>query len=234
MPPLAQSPAAARATPGIRRGVVACLAVAGGTALLGVVAGFLWAVAAPRPLLVMTGRGTAAVINAETSAFIAGDGWYCFICLAGGVLSGLLGYLLAVRSYGPVAMIMVLVSALAAALITLWIGEHVGLASYHHLLATLPAGARLRAALSLGARSAIAIWPLAAGLMAGGMELAAVLRDRQAASPGRRWPRNELAQELPGGPVRTAPRGDGGMSTMRTGPAVAPARSVHWAGAFQD
>lgn len=184
MPPLAQSPAAAHATPGIRRGVVACLAVAGGTALLGVVAGFLWAVAAPRPLLVMTGRGTAAVINAETSAFIAGDGWYCFICLAGGLLSGLLGYRLAVRSYGPIAMIMVLVSALAAALITLWIGEHVGLASYHHLLATLPARARLRAALSLGARSAIAIWPLAAGLMAGGMELAAVLRDRQAAGSG--------------------------------------------------
>ena len=78
-------------------------------------------------------------------------------------------------------MLMVLVSALAAALITLWIGEHAGLASYHHLLATLPAGARLREALSLGARSAIAIWPLAAGLMAGGMELAAVLRDRQTA-----------------------------------------------------
>ena len=179
MPPFSPSPAAARATPGIRPGVVACLAVAGGTALLGVVAGFLWAVAAPRPLLVMTGHGTAAVINAETSAFIAGDGWYCFICLAGGLISGLAGYLLAVRRHGPVAMIMVLVSALAAALITLWIGEHAGLASYHHLLATLPAGVRLRAALSLGARSAIAIWPLGAGLMAGGMELAAVLRDRQ-------------------------------------------------------
>jgi hypothetical protein len=190
MPPFAQSPAAVRATPGIRRGVVACLAVAGGTALLGVAAGFLWAVAAPRPLLVMTGRGTAAVIHAETSAFIAGDGWYCFICLAGGVISGLAGYLLAVRRHGPVAMIMVLVSALAAALITLWIGEHVGLASYHHLLATLSAGARLRAALSLGARSAIAIWPLGAGLMAGGMELAAVLRDRQVTAS-----RSVLAQE---------------------------------------
>ena len=80
---------------------MACLAVAGGTALLGVVAGFLWAVAAPRPLLVMTGHGTAAVINAETSAFIAADGWYCFICLAGGLLSGLLGYLLAVRRLRP-------------------------------------------------------------------------------------------------------------------------------------
>jgi hypothetical protein len=184
MPPFPPSPAAGRATPAIRRGVVACLAVAGGTALLGVVAGFFWAAVAPRPLLVLTGHGTAALVNSETSAFFAGDGWYCFICLAGGVISGLAGYLLAVRSYGPVAMVMVLVSALAAALITLWIGEHAGLASYHHLLATLPAGARLREALSLGARSAIAIWPLAAGLMAGGMELAAMLRDRQVAEPG--------------------------------------------------
>jgi hypothetical protein len=181
---------AARAAAGIRRGVVACLAVAGGTVLLGLVAGFLWALVAPRPLLVMTGRGAAAVINTETSAFIAADGWYCFICLAGGVLSGLFGYLLAVRGYGPVAMIMVLVSALAAALITLWIGEHAGLASYHHLLASLPPGARLRAAPSLGARSGIAFWPLGAGLMAGAMELAAVWRDRQGAASG-----SALAQE---------------------------------------
>jgi hypothetical protein len=178
--PLPAAPAAA----GIRRRVVACLAVVAGTVLLGVLAGFLWAVVAPRPLLVMTARGTAAVVNAETSAFIAVDGWYCFICLAGGLVSGLLGYLLAVRRHGPVAMIMVLVSALAAALITLWIGEHVALASYHHLLATLAPGAKLRAAPSLGARSAIAFWPLGAGLMAGGMELAAWLRDRQVPASG--------------------------------------------------
>jgi hypothetical protein len=175
---------AARAAAGLRHGVVACLTVAAGTVLLGLAAGFLWAVVAPRPMLVMTGRGTAAVINAETGAFIAGDGWYCFICLAGGLLSGLVGYLIAVRSYGPVAMIMVLVSALAAALITLWIGEHVGLVSYRHLLASLPAGARLHATLTLGARSAIAFWPLGAGLMAGGMELAAMLRERQVTAPG--------------------------------------------------
>ena len=175
---------AARAAGGIRRGVAACLGVVAGSVLLGVLAGFAWAALAPRPLLVMTGRGTAAVINTETSAFVAADGWYCFICLAGGLLTGLAGYLLAVRRYGPVAMLMVLVGALAAALITFWIGGHIGLATYHHLLATLPPGAKLRAALSLGARSAIAFWPLGAGLIAGGMELAAWVRDRQAASSG--------------------------------------------------
>ena len=96
---------------------MACLAVAGGTVLLGVVAGFLWAAVAPRPLLVMTGRGTAAVINAETSAFIAGDGWYFFL-LPGRVSgsAGWQGICSRVRRHGPVAMIMVLVSALAAAL----------------------------------------------------------------------------------------------------------------------
>jgi len=99
--------------------------VAAGTLVLGVAAGFLWSAVTPRPLLVMTGRGAAQVVNAETNAFIAADGWYCIICLACGVLTGLAGYLIAVRRYGPVAMLAVLASALAAAWITLWTGEHI-------------------------------------------------------------------------------------------------------------
>jgi hypothetical protein len=164
----------------VRGGAAACLAVAAGTVLLGVAAGFIWWALAPRPLLVMTGRGAAQVVNAETSAFVAADGWYCVVCLACGVLTGLFGYLIAVRRHGPAALLIVLASALASAYVVLWVGEHVGLATYHHLLATLPAGAHLHAALMLGARSAIAFWPLGAGLMAGGMELAGVVRDRQA------------------------------------------------------
>ena len=156
-----------------------CLPAVLVTLLLGVAAGFLWAALAPRPYLVMTGPGAAQVTSAESSAFIGGDGWYCLICLAGGIISGLAGYRLAVRGHHPVGMALVLLSGLAAGLIALAIGQHSGQASYHHLLSTLPAGRHLSASLSLGARSAIALWPLAAGIMAGALELSDVLRDRK-------------------------------------------------------
>jgi hypothetical protein len=161
------------------RALVASLTVLVGTALLGVPGGFLWAAVAPRAALVMIGRGVANVVNSETNAFIAADGWYCLVCLLGGVITGLLGHRLAVRRYGPVAMAAVLIGALAAGLITLWIGQQSGLSTFHHLLATLPSGAHFQAQLVLGSRGAIAFWPLAAGLMAGSLELSAALRDRR-------------------------------------------------------
>lgn len=173
-------PAGAVSQPAPRGGTLRrCLAAVLVTLLLGVAAGFLWAALAPRAHLVMTGPGAAQVTSAESSAFIGGDGWYCLICLAGGIVSGLAGYLLAVRGHHPVGMALVLLSGLAAGLIALAIGQHSGQASYHHLLSTLPAGRHLSASLSLGARSAIALWPLAAGIMAGALELNDVLRDRR-------------------------------------------------------
>ncbi len=149
--------------------VAASLAVVGGTALLGVAGGFVWAALAPRAGLVMTGRGAAAVVNPETSAFIAADGVFCLVCLAGGVLSGLAGYVLAVRRWGQLPMDGVLAGAVAAAFLARWVGQQEGLAAFHHLLATLPAGARLRGPVTLGAASALTFWPLAAGLVAGGL-----------------------------------------------------------------
>jgi hypothetical protein len=165
-----------------RAALVPSLAVVAGTALLGVAGGYLWAAVAPRVAIVVVGRGAADLVNSETSAFIAADGWYCVTCLVGGVISGLLGYWLVVRRHGPVAMAGVLIGGLAAGLITLWIGEQSGLATFHHLLATLPVGAHMRARLTLGSRSAIAFWPLAAGLVAGGIEVISAMRDRRRAA----------------------------------------------------
>jgi hypothetical protein len=188
-----------------RRALLTSLAVLASAVPLGVAAGFLWAVIAPRAALVMVGHGVADVVNSETSAFIGADGWYCLICAVGGVISGLAWHRFAVRRHGPVAMAAVLIGALAAGLITLWIGQQSGLAAFNHLLATLPAGAHFQAQLALGSRSAIAFWPLAAGLTAGGIELAAAMRDRrqQAAAPEQ-------------------PAQGGGLSAMWTGPAEGP------------
>jgi hypothetical protein len=189
-------PDASRAVGGWRRALVTSLAVLAGTAVLGVVGGFLWAVVAPRAALVMVGNGVANVVNSETNAFIAADGWYCLICVLGGVITGLFGHWLAVRRHGPVAMAAVLIGALAAGLITLWIGEQSGLSTFHHLLATLPSGAHFHAQLVLGSRGAIAFWPLAAGLMAGSLELSAALRDRRQEQDQEQ---DEAASMLPAG-----------------------------------
>ena len=157
--------------------VASSLAVVAGTALLGVAAGFCWAAVAPRAWLVMTGPGAAAVINPETHAFIAADAAFCLVCVAGGIVSGLLAYLFAVRRHGPLAMAALIAGALAAAFVARWVGEQSGLATFRHLLATLPAGAHLRDSLTLGATGALAFWPLAACVVAGGLEWLA--------SPGR-------------------------------------------------
>ena len=172
---------------------LASLAVVAGTALLGVAAGFCWAAVAPRAWLVMTGPGAAAVINPETHAFIAADAAFCLVCVAGGIVSGLLAYLFAVRRHGPLAMAALIAGALAAAFVARWVGEQSGLATFRHLLATLPTGARLRDSLTLGAAGALAFWPLAACLVAGGLEMLS--------GPGR----------------HRAGRGKGGAATLLSG-----------------
>ena len=108
------------------RAVVAALAVAVGTMALGVLAGLGWAAVAPRPLLVMTSPGAAALVNTETNAFIAADAAFCLVCLAVGVVSGVLGYLFAVRRHGPLAMAGLVGGALAAAFVARWVGNSPG------------------------------------------------------------------------------------------------------------
>jgi hypothetical protein len=161
--------------------VAAVAAVLAGTALLGVAAGFTWAAVAPRALAVVVGRGSANVVNPETNAFIAADGWFTLLTAAGGIISGLLGYVLTVRRHGPVAMAAVVVGGLPAALIAMWIGQQSGTAGFDHALQVGQSGVLVRAPLSLGGIGVLAFWSLLAGLTAGAIEAVRQLRDRQAA-----------------------------------------------------
>jgi hypothetical protein len=161
--------------------VVAVAAVLLGTALLGVAAGLVWAAAAPRALAVVIGRDSADIVNPETNAFIAADGWFTLLTAIGGIISGLLGYLFAVRRHGAPAMAAVVVGGLGAALIAMWIGQQWGTAGFNHALQAGQPGALLHVPLALGGIGALAFWSLLAGLTAGGIEAASQLRERKAA-----------------------------------------------------
>jgi hypothetical protein len=154
-------------------------AVIAGTALLGAAAGLLWAMLAPRALAVVVGRGSANVVNPETNAFIAADGWFMLLTAAGGIISGLLGYALAVRRHGALAMTGVLAGGLAATLIAMWIGQRSGAAAFNRSLAIDRPGTLLRVPLMLGGHGPLAFWPLAAGLTVGGIEVIVLLRERR-------------------------------------------------------
>jgi len=65
-----------------------------------------------------------------------------------------------------------IVGALGAAAVTLWLGENYGLAGFRHQLAHSPPGTQLHASLALGATSGLVFWPLAAAFVIAVSELA--------------------------------------------------------------
>lgn len=154
----------------VARAAAAWFAVAlAGSALLGLLAGYIWGEVAPRAVLQEVGAGTAQLVNVETTAFIAADAWFCAIGAAAGLITGLLGYrfLLAprtgTRAAGGVRAAVtagLVLGAVAGAFVMLWLGQQVGLSGYDHHLAASPNGTRFPASLALGAKSALAFWPL--------------------------------------------------------------------------
>jgi hypothetical protein len=160
-PQPASSPAGHRAA---RSGVIGFGAALIASAVLGLPAGLIWGEAAPRALLQEISTGTAEVVNAETSAFIGADAWFCGIAAVAGLITGLLGYrfLVAPRAGGAraVAATGLILGAVAGALVMLWLGEQIGLSTYQHTLASSPNGTMFSASLSLGAKSAIVFWPM--------------------------------------------------------------------------
>ncbi len=184
MPPGGSASPSSRPTrPGSQgRALLAAVLILAGSVVLGLAGGAIWAAAAPRVAYQVASLSppTAYATNPETSAFIAADGWYCFIALAGGALIGLLGYMVGVRRYGPGPMVAVVAGSVAAAFITAWLGHELsGGPGFDHLLATSRIGTLLHAPISLGAHGAMAFWPLAAAGVAGGIELVGVLKVRR-------------------------------------------------------
>lgn len=138
-----------------------------GSAVLGMLGGLLWGEVAPRAMLRQVDPGEATIINAETHAFIAADAWFCGIAVVAGLLAGILGHRFLVSRQGDVTSpgraavaAGLILGALAGSLLMMWLGGLIGLSGYLRTLATAHVGTEFNASLSLGAKSALALWPL--------------------------------------------------------------------------
>ena len=169
VPVRASEPGPGSRQPGARAVVTWFAVPLAGSALLGLLAGLMWGEVAPRALLQEVSPGAAQFVNVETSAFIVADGWFCLISAVAGLITGLLGYrfLLVVRAGARAAEGVraataagLIAGGVAGALVTLWLGEQIGLSSYNQHLASSPAGTLFPESLALGAKSALAFWPL--------------------------------------------------------------------------
>lgn len=185
-PPRQQQRSAPRRIPQTITGVFLTCVLTG---IAGVPGGLAWAAIAPRAQVVVTGRGAVNVINPETSAFIAADGWFCVVGLAGGLLCGFAAYLATVRRYGALAAAALIIGAFAASLVGWWVGHSIGLSGFHAGLMTGHAGTVLHAPLTLRARSALASWPFGAALVVVAAEMTAGWRNRppRAGGAGTQW-----------------------------------------------
>ena len=135
-----------------------------GSAVVGLLAGLVWGEVAPRAVLQEIGSGTAQLENAETTAFIGADAWFCGIGVVAGLITGLVGYRFGVarRAGGGRAVVTagLILGAVAGTFVMLWLGEQIGLSSYNQQLASSPNGTVFHASLALGAKSALVFWPM--------------------------------------------------------------------------
>jgi hypothetical protein len=131
---------------------------------LGLIAGAVWDAVAPRAVLQEVSAGTAQIVNAETRAFVGADGWFSLLAAVAGLLTGAVGYRLGIFGRDQADRVAVtaglIAGAVAGAFAMLWLGQLLGQGNYQHQLASSRAGATFESSLTLGAKSALAFWPL--------------------------------------------------------------------------
>lgn len=145
-------------SPPVVHDVLAALVTLAVTILAGAPVGLLWAALAPRAQAVLSGQQYLRA-NVETSAYIAGDGFFLGAGLLAGAVTGLLAWRLA-RAHGPAVVPALAVGGLAAAYVAMRVGEQVGVDAL--ATAVRAATPRIDLTLQLGALVTLAAWPLAA------------------------------------------------------------------------
>lgn len=127
--------------------------------LLGAPLGLAWAALAPHAHVVIDANGPN-VVDGATEVFIAADGWFLGLTLLAGILTGVLGWLVARRS-APVVVVALTLGGVVAAYVVSLVGARIGREA---LLMDLRGGryGTYLANVALQSKQAILAWPLGA------------------------------------------------------------------------
>ncbi|RBQ20362.1 hypothetical protein DP939_11260 [Spongiactinospora rosea] len=128
-------------------------------AVLGVAAGVVWSLVAPRAPYVALDGGPA-LADPSTQALVAADGWFAVITGAVGLAVGLVGFVLS-RGRSPAVLAGLAGGGLVAAFLARWIGGVVNLGTAH-VAAPVAGGPAVPGALELTASGVLVTCPLLA------------------------------------------------------------------------
>ena len=129
---------------------------------LGVPAGLLWAQIAPRMVWVRQGAG-GYFRDSNNEALAAADGWFFFLGIAIGAVTGMVACRL-VRKQGPLVALALGVGSLAGSYLAAVVGHWVTLPEFSSTALLTADGKSMDFFLTLRASAAIFAWPFAAEL----------------------------------------------------------------------
>lgn len=131
--------------------------------LLGVVAALAWSHFTVLPGYVIGMDGTATTSERGLTEQFGADAWYCLIAVLGGVTIGLVAWWRLVRVGWPVILI-ALLGAVAAALLTWVLGWALGPGEFQARLAAARPGDVVPIELTLRAPVSVVVWPFMAAV----------------------------------------------------------------------
>lgn len=154
-----------------------------GAVLLGVPAGLLWTVSAPRAEVLLTAGGTVYA-HPQPSAVIAADGWFAVLAGVTGLACGIALYVVGRRHLrGRMREVAALggltFGGLLGSLTAAHVGRLVAMPAFQERIRTAPPGANVPALLELQATGLVVLWPIAAVVVFTACLAAGTARGRQ-------------------------------------------------------
>jgi hypothetical protein len=162
----------------VRREAGAAALTAVGVVVVGLLAGVVWLMVAPRPVYVLA-AGEAVLDPFTSHAYFDADGRFAVVALVAGAICGAVAFAL-FRGRGIGALIGLTVGGALAAVVAWRLGHWLGPDPVVDQIGHLAEGARVEAPLNISARGVLLLWPMASVLVFFALTAGLTRRDENA------------------------------------------------------